>query len=354
MSTPSRRRPSAIPALLRHAADSRSATHQTLPPPAGGILAPLSPDPGRWTIAALDRRFATFIDTTLHVERKSPDSVRGYKWAYANFKKFLASVERPGDGLGDRLFAIEEWVAWNSRRANLSGVTVNSLWRALRSFFNDLERRDALFNPFRGMKPPVMPRVNPKARSPEELKRILLAAEHYPWPSAYERARAVAILGTLIYAGLRKGELLRLHFADLDLSEGTIRVEKGKGVGGGKDRMAYVGPELHAILTAFLRERRRRNVVSPGLFASVGPGSGPLLSESSLIRVVRGVRRASGVPFSIHSLRHSFVTMLLKGGAPIHVVQALAGHSSIVTTMRYTRVWSEDLSRGAARISLFG
>ncbi len=322
-------------------------------PRESSVLTALAPDPAQWTIAALDRRFAAFLDASLHIDRKSPDSLRSYKWAYANFKTFLSSRPRPGDALGDRLFAIEEWVAWNSRRAKLSGVTVNSLWRGLRTFFNDLERRDALFNPFRGMKPPSMPRVNPKARTSDELRRILLAAEHYPWPSSYERARALAILGTFIYAGLRKSELLRLHFADLDLAEGTIRVERGKGVGGGKDRTAYVGPELRAILTSFLHERRRRNVVAPGLFASVGPHSGATLSESSLVRVVRAVRRASGVPFSMHSLRHSFVTMLLKGGAPIHVVQALAGHSSIVTTMRYTRVWSDDLSRGAARISLF-
>jgi site-specific recombinase XerD len=55
----------------------------------------------------------------------------------------------------------------------------------------------------------------------------------------------------------------------------------------------------------------------------------------------------------MHSLRHSFVTMLLKGGVPIHVVQALAGHASVVTTMRYTRVWSDDMQRGAAKLSLF-
>ena len=321
--------------------------------PSGGILTPLSSDPTRWTIRALDRRFASFLDSSRHVERKSLDSLRSYKWAYDNFKKFLASVARPGDALGDRLFAIEEWVAWNSRRASLSGVTVNSLWRGLRSFFNDLEKRDAVFNPFRGMKPPVMPRVNPKARSHEELKQILLAAEHYPWPTPYERARAIAVLATFIYAGLRKGELLRLNYADVDLTEGTILVHRGKGVGGGKDRTAYIGPELREILTAFLRERRRRNLVSPGLFASASLRGGPFLSESALIRIIRAVRRASGVPFSMHSLRHSFVTMLLKGGVPIHVVQALAGHSSIVTTMRYTRVWDDELSSGAARIALF-
>ncbi len=322
--------------------------------PAGDILTPISPDPTRWTVRALDRRFAAFLDSSRHVERKSLDSLRSYKWAYDNFKKFLASVTRPGDALGDRLFAIEEWVAWNSRRATLSGVTVNSLWRGLRTFFIDLERRDAIFNPFRGMKPPVMPRVNPKARSPEELKQVILAAEHYPWPTSYERARAVAILATFIYAGLRKGELLRLNFADIDLAEGTILVHRGKGVGGGKDRTAYIGPELREILTVFLRERRRRNVVSPGMFASASARSGPFLSESALVRIVRAVRRASGVAFSIHSLRHSFVTMLLKGGVPIHVVQALAGHASIVTTMRYTRVWDDELSTGVSRLSLFG
>jgi integrase len=267
---------------MRQAANARSVTTPVGAPLAGGLLAPLSPNPTTWTVAALDRRFAAFLDHALNVERKSRDSLRSYRWAYDNFKKFLASVQRPGEAVGDRLFAIEEWVAWNSRRAALSGVTVNSLWRGLRSFFCDLERRDAVANPFRGLKPPPLPHVNPRARRPEELRQILLAAEHYPWPTPYERARAVAILATFIYAGLRKGELLRLNFADVDLAEGTIRIHRGKGVGGGKDRTAYMGPELRELLGAFLRERRRAQVVSPGLFAAARRGGGAFLSESSL------------------------------------------------------------------------
>lgn len=306
-------------------------------------------EPATWSIADLERRFVVFLETSRNVERKSPDTLRGYKWAFDNFRKFLVAQGALRGPLGHHLFSIEAWIGWNNARG-ISGVTSNSLWRALRAFYIDLERRDGLQNPFRAMRPPVMPTVLPKARSEEELRRILVAAENYPWASRFDRVRAVAILGTFMYAGLRKSELLRLAFADVDMERGTIFIQRGKGRGGGKDRMAYVSPELRELLVAFLRERERMRVVSPGFFAS--PRGSAFLSESTLVRTVRAIRRASGVPFSIHSLRHSFVTLLLRSGVPIHVVQSLAGHASLVTTAGYLRCWDDEKRRGVAQLTL--
>lgn len=307
-------------------------------------------DPAGWTFRDLDRRFEAFLDTSRFVERKSLDTLRGYRGAFAMFRRYLAEGRKElPPTLGTRFFDIEGFVAWNNRRG-VTAVTTNHYWRALRPFFVDLERRDGVMNPFRGMRPPVTGTPKPKALSPEECRRILLAADNYPWDSPFERRRAVAVLSTAMYAGLRKRELLRLLYTDVDIDEGTVSIRGGKGRGDGKDRLIFIAPELRDVLEAYLRARSLAHVTAPGFWAS--PRGGAFMSEAALMRVVKRVRRASGLPFGLHRLRHSFVTLLLKAGVPIHVVQNLAGHASIRTTEVYFRVWDEDKRRGVQRLSL--
>ena len=320
--------------------------------PATSSLRAPSPavDPVGWTFRDLDRRFEAFLDTSRHVERKSRDTLRGYRGAFVMFRRYLAEgrTELP-PLVGERFFDIEGFVAWNNRRG-VRAVTTHHYWRALRPFFVDLERRDGVQNPFRGMRPPVTGHPQPKALSPEECRRILLAADNYPWDAPFERRRAVAVLATAMYAGLRKKELLQLLYTDVDLDEGTIAIRGGKGRGDGKDRLLFVAPELREVLDAYLRARSLARVTAPGFWAS--PRGGAFMSEAALMRIVKRVRRASGLPLGLHRLRHSFVTLLLKAGVPIHVVQNLAGHASIRTTEVYFRVWDEDKRLGVQRLSL--
>ncbi len=288
------------------------------------------------TLESWDRRFQEFCEYAVTALGHSAASLHGYRHAYRDFRRY---VDESGARLPDGFFDVEGWVRRNRRRS-LGPVTVNTYWRQLRPFFHDLERLEGIENPFRHMKPPGLPTRMAKAYKPGDCRQILLAAEHYPWPSPFHRARAVAILATFLYAGLRRGELLRLNYNDVSLEDGTIRILRGKGRGGGKDRTAYIAPELRHILEDYLRERRRRNIVGPGFFSSDRTGQG--ISLSTLRRIHAAIRMASRVPFSLHGLRHSFVTALLRSGVPIHIARDLAGHSSIATTAGYLRVWDED------------
>lgn len=346
MDTPSLSRPSASADISRPSARGRmvTPTARTLDDSASAV------DPVGWTFRDLDRRFEAFLDTSRHVERKSLDTLRGYRGAFVMFRRFLAEGRKElPPTVGERFFDIEGFIAWNNRRG-VSAVTTNHYWRALRPFFVDLERRDGVLNPFRGMRQPVTGHPKPKALSPDECRRILLAADNYPWDSPFERRRAVAVLATAMYAGLRKKEILRLLYTDVDLDEATISIRGGKGRGDGKDRLVFVAPELRDILDAYLRARSLARVTAPGFWAS--PRGGAVMSESALMRIVKRTRRASGLPFGLHRLRHSFVTLLLKAGVPIHVVQSLAGHASVRTTEVYFRVWDDDKRRGVQRLSL--
>ena len=298
----------------------------------------------------LDARFASFLDYVSTVRSHSAWSARWYVCGYQNLRRYLVDgVSLEPETFRQRLFGVDSWVHWNRSRG-LGPVATNTYWRAVRRFFVDLEERDQVQNPFRGLKAPPLPRRNPKAHATAECRRILAAAENYPWPSRFEAVRAVALLGTVLYAGLRKSELLRLEMRDVDLVAGTILVLRGKGRYGGKDRTTYVPAELKAILRAYLDERNRHRITCPEFFASVQRRAG--IRQGTLKRLVKLVRPAAGVPFSLHTLRHSYVTWLLRSGVPIHVAQDLAGHASVVTTSVYLRVFDEDKRAAVAKLHL--
>ncbi len=300
------------------------------------------------SLESWDRRFREFCDYAATGLGHSAATLHGYRHAYRDFRRFVVQT---GRALPDAFLDVEGWVRSNRRRG-LGPVTVNTYWRQLRPFFADLERRDGVESPFRRLRPPAVPTRIAKAFKPADCRRILEAAESYPWRTRFQRVRAVALLATILYAGLRRGELLRLTYADVSLDEGTIRIVRGKGRGGGKDRTAYVAPELRRVLEDYLRERARCGFVGPGFFSSERTGRG--ISLATLRRVHQAVRRASGVPFSLHGLRHSFVTMLLRSGVPLHVARDLAGHSSIATTAGYLRVWDDDKRREIRKVSFRG
>ena len=155
-----------------------------------------------------------------------------------------------------------------------------------------------------------------------------------------------AIFELAYSSGLRAEELVNLDMEDLDADAEELRVH-GKG---GRTRVVPAGePAWHA-LEVYL-ERARTELAGqpdPALFLSK---SGRRLSTSDVRRRLRvAVRRAavqSGV--TPHTLRHSFATHLLEGGADLRTIQELLGHASISTTQTYTRVESQRLKQAYAR-----
>ncbi|MEO6325068.1 MAG: site-specific integrase [Thermoanaerobaculia bacterium] len=298
-------------------------------------------------VAELESHFSEFLERA--AVHQSPVTIRWYVGAFRMFRQYL----REGAGLPPERFsllvqALDEWSEWNLKRG-VSPLTVNTYWRALRPFFNDREKREGVSNPYRLHRAPRFQPAPPKALAVTECRRILTAAANYPRWDAFQRARAVALLGTMLYSGLRRSELLSLLYTDVNLVEGTIRVRRGKGAYGGKFRVAEISPDLKTILQSYLRERSRRGYTNPEFFSSTRVSGG--VTVPTLTVVVRKVRQASGVHFSSHVLRHSFVTHLLRNGVPLYVARDLAGHSNISSTMIYTRVFDEDRKSGVRKLS---
>jgi integrase/recombinase XerD len=183
------------------------------------------------------------------------------------------------------------------------------------------------------------PRRLPKAIPVEDVERLLEAAGYSGTTLAL---RDRALLELLYGTGARISEAVGLDVDDLDLTEHTVLLT-GKG---SKQRRVPVGSYAAAAVSAYLVQARP-------LLATVGRGTprlflnargGPLSRQSAWV-VLRTAADRAGLAAGVspHTLRHSFATHLLEGGADVRVVQELLGHASIMTTQIYTLVTVDTL-----------
>jgi site-specific recombinase XerD len=224
--------------------------------------------------------------------------------------------------------------------------TVARKLAAVRTFYGLLlERGDVEANPADLVASPKPDSYLPRVLKPAEVAQLL---ERIP-ASAPLDLRDRAIFELAYSAGLRSEELVNLDLDSLDPDGEQVRVE-GKG---SKTRVVPCGEPAWRAVDAYLRRVRPELAARDAgderaLFLS---RNGRRLSTSDVRRRLRvQVRRAAlqaGV--SPHTLRHSFATHLLEGGADLRAIQELLGHSSISTTQTYTRVESQRLRRAYAR-----
>jgi integrase/recombinase XerC len=141
-----------------------------------------------------------------------------------------------------------------------------------------------------------------------------------------------AILETLYSCGIRVSELTGLDVASVDLAEGLVRV-LGKG---NKERIVPLGSHARRAIAAYLADRGNPPSTAPLILNA----RGGRLTSRSVARVVDKhiVRLATVKKISPHTLRHTFATHLLEGGADLRAIQELLGHASLSTTQKYTHV----------------
>jgi integrase/recombinase XerD len=208
---------------------------------------------------------------------------------------------------------------------------------AVRNFHRFLVRDgEADEDPAAGVIRPKVPRTLPRSLSVDEVAAILVTPLE---DVAGTRDRA--ILEVMYGAGLRVSEASGLDVDDLDLDEGSVRVF-GKG---SKERLVPVGRYGVQAVASYLSRSRPAlaNARSgPALFLNQRGGR---LSRQGVHRMLRQAVGRAGIDkrMTPHTLRHSFATHLLEGGADIRVVQELLGHASLSTTQIYTLVTGQRL-----------
>jgi len=189
------------------------------------------------------------------------------------------------------------------------------------------------------VRPPTQPRRLPKAISVEDVERLIEAAGIDQTPLA---VRDRVLLELLYGTGARISEAVGLAVDDVDLDGGSVLLS-GKG---GKQRRVPLGTFASRAVEAYLVR------VRPGL-AAAGRGTpalllnsrGGVLSRQSAWTILRNAAEKAGLTDEIspHTLRHSYATHLLEGGADVRVVQELLGHASVTTTQIYTLVTVDQL-----------
>ncbi|MCD4831592.1 MAG: tyrosine recombinase XerC [Anaerohalosphaeraceae bacterium] len=210
----------------------------------------------------------------------------------------------------------------------------------LRSFYKFLVKRSYITsNPVTAVRTPKQEKKLPKFLEYEDVKRLLETPPADNWLGARDRA----IMETLYSTGIRVSELSGLNIEDVDFLGEVIHV-RGKGK---KERIAPIGSSALQTIQSYMEFRNKRaqnnsNFDSKVLFVNK---HGKRLSTRSVRRKMDKYLKMAGLDpeISPHTLRHSFATHMLNGGADLRSVQELLGHQSLSTTQVYTHLTTNKL-----------
>ena len=207
-----------------------------------------------------------------------------------------------------------------------------------RSLFGFLVEEGVLDqDPTENLSSPRLGRLLPKALTVEEVDRLLESAVG----ESPEAMRDRAMLELLYASGMRASELIAVDRDDLDLEQGFVRC-LGKG---SKERIVPVHPQAAEAVNEYLEQGLPKLAGKRSGRAVFVSRRGTRLTRQGLWLILKGLAKRAGIRETItpHTLRHSFATHLLRGGAPLRHVQELLGHASITTTQVYTHLTSEHV-----------
>jgi integrase/recombinase XerC len=261
----------------------------------------------------------------LEIERAaSPDTVRAYKKDLEGFFKHVHTEPDKMDLIDIRGFVAEQI------KAGYNKNTVSRRLASIRSFFKFLMREGYIkANPARLVSHIKLPKILPKFLSVDDIFSLVEKPEGIGFIPARDRA----ILELLYSSGLRVAELSGLTIDDVNMKGCLVKV-KGKGK---KERIIPVGSKAIDALKSYMIERALMKSKQRALFLN---RLGSRLTDRGIRRIVVKYAKAVQISGQIgpHTLRHTFATHLLQGGADLRIIQELLGHSSLSTTQKYTHL----------------
>lgn len=213
------------------------------------------------------------------------------------------------------------------------GIGVRSQARiiaGIRAFFHFLCLEGYILNdPSDFIDSPTITRDLPEVLSVEEIDAMIAAIDS----SKDEALRNEAIIELLYGSGLRVSELTDARISRLGLDEGVIIVE-GKG---SKQRIVPLSPAAIELISEYLPQRARLNIQPAGRDILFLNRRGAPLTRQMVFIIIRDLAAIAGIKKTVspHTLRHSFATHLLEGGANLRAIQEMLGHESIATTELY-------------------
>ncbi len=279
---------------------------------------------------------ARFTDYIALEQGLSPRTIDAYQRDLARFAEYaeLQGVHAPADITATLL---REYV-YHLKDLGLSPASIRRNVSALRTYFRYLIGDGLVIrDPSERLETPKRWRNLPDVLTVDEVKRLLAS------PTLDDNLvfRDRALLELAYGAGLRVSEWITLGIRDLMLEDGLVRV-LGKG---SKERLVPIGRSAIAAIAVYIREQRPKLEKGGGKGILFLNARGRPLTRMGAWKILRGhVERAAITKHvSPHTLRHSFATHLLEGGADLRAVQEMLGHSDIATTQIYTHVDREYL-----------
>lgn len=260
-------------------------------------------------------------------KRLSENTVEAYMDDYEEFMHFILrhwSVV-PEDVTPEMISRFMRWLY--ERRSSASQARRLSGVKSLYNYLLISERIQQL--PTENIEPPKTERLLPDVLSVEEVDAMLATFDI----RSAKGCRDSAIVEVLYSTGLRVSELVTLRLGDLFFGEGYVRVV-GKG---DKQRLVPIGSAARDKIQLYMEERKPKSASEMTLFLN---NRGKPLTRVMVFNIIRQAAERAGITKNIspHTLRHSYATHLLQGGANIRQVQELLGHESITTTEVYTHL----------------
>ena len=296
------------------------------------LIAPTAPASGgqahRWIAACLD-----YLRSECHL---AANSIAAYRRDLSRFSQWLGG--RAAAKL--RVRDLSDYMAWLQTK-KLAATSIARHMVAVKLFFRYLQLEGVVRdNPAELLGTQKTWQRVPEVMSPAVVDRLLAAPQ--PYDAFWRRDRA--LLELLYATGCRASEVSNLKLADVHLNE-RYCLAHGKG---SKDRLTPLGSAAVSAIRDYLKEERPKLAKGRGEapWLLLSRGGKRLRREAIWELVKRYVHRCGANPdVSPHTLRHSFATHLLAGGADLRQVQELLGHASIATTQIYTHVDQTRLKR---------
>jgi integrase/recombinase XerC len=269
--------------------------------------------------------FIIYMGTERNV---SPHTLRAYRNDLEMFREFIAR-EQGGVASVESVthLAIRRYLALLHKDHRKSSI--GRKLAAIRTLYKYLLREGKVSkNPAELVSTPKKEKKVPFHLNIDEVTALVEAPRGRDILSERDRV----ILETLYSCGIRVSELTGLNVGDVDMDRGMVRV-LGKG---GKERIVPVGRHAAAAISVYLASRKEPPHDAPFLLNS----RGGRLTSRSVARIIDKyiLKIAAMKKISPHTLRHTFATHLLEGGADLRAIQELLGHASLSTTQKYTHV----------------
>ena len=270
----------------------------------------------------------------LSVERNlSPRTIQEYSKDLELFFKFFAdafSNELTLETFDER--TIREFLTHLKLKQNYTAKALNRKLATLRSYFRFLESEEYIKrSPMQGISSAKLPKILPKVMTEKEVNSLLDAPKQTKYKDPNSKVRDLAMLELLYATGMRISELVNLDIDAIDLEQMTAKVT-GKG---NKQRIVLINDAAKDAIMSYLKVR-------------------PIAKEAALFLnrfkkrfTIRGVeflfsrylrQTVINKQASPHTMRHSFATHMLEGGADLMTIKELLGHESLATTQVYTNI----------------